>query len=121
MNEKSRNAPLRIYLLILSFSLLFIFVTKAQTKVQTTSPIHTKQGDIIGNVHADNTIQWKEYLGIPYAEPPIDNLRWAPPLPLTSFPQNPLKFSLFTLQEHKRKNIHNNQIVQQNMEKFVCN
>src|SRR5580704_9451728 len=39
---------------------------------------HTPSGDVIGFLSDNNTYEWR---GIPYAEPPIGDLRWRSPRP----------------------------------------
>ena len=41
--------------------------------------VHTENGPITGHLSPDTDSAIIEYLGIPYAEPPVDNLRFAPP------------------------------------------
>ena len=43
------------------------------------SPIVTESGPLTGTVSADGKVN--EYLGIPYASPPVGPLRWVPPQP----------------------------------------
>ena len=43
------------------------------------SPIMTESGPLTGTVSADGKVD--EYLGIPYAAPPVVGLRWMPPQP----------------------------------------
>jgi para-nitrobenzyl esterase len=43
--------------------------------------VRTDKGTVIGT----ETAQVKEYLGIPYAAPPVGNLRWRPPQPAASW------------------------------------
>lgn len=44
----------------------------------TAAPVNTSSGIVEGRVASD-TAGVSEYLGIPYAQPPVGNLRWAPP------------------------------------------
>ena len=54
--------------------------------------VYTSNGPITGHA-APNVSDVIEYLGIPYAKPPIGNLRFAPPQPLTSTsPYDAIKF-----------------------------
>jgi para-nitrobenzyl esterase len=41
--------------------------------------VHTKQGDVRGSVEAGGVLR---FAGIPYAQPPVGELRWAPPQPV---------------------------------------
>jgi cholinesterase len=51
----------------------------AQTKAQTTVPtVNTSSGPVEGHI-ALNTTNVSEYLGIPFAKPPLGDLRFAPP------------------------------------------
>jgi para-nitrobenzyl esterase len=51
-------------------------VTAAQTAEKKLSPVvETKEGPVQGFIANDVTA----FLGIPYAEPPVGNLRWRPP------------------------------------------
>lgn len=49
---------------------------------QVGQAVKTTSGTIVG--HASS---WKnqvsEYLGVPFAKPPVGDLRWAPPAPIT--------------------------------------
>jgi len=44
--------------------------------------VHTKEGCVIGH-YARNDTTVREFLGIPYAKPPVGPLRWAPPAKAT--------------------------------------
>ena len=44
-----------------------------------TDVIHTKQGDVTGILTADGQVE--VYAGIPYAKPPVGELRWKEPVP----------------------------------------
>ena len=46
---------------------------------QLTEPIHLEQGRLTGMPNADGSI--RVYKGIPYATPPVGDLRWRPPQP----------------------------------------
>ncbi|KAK4159418.1 Alpha/Beta hydrolase protein [Cladorrhinum sp. PSN259] len=82
--------------LILVFTLLLTVPTT--TGALSTScdsqfehdPVRTSTGLIIHGHFASNTSSScvLEYLGIPYAQPPINNLRFSPPRTLLSQPQN---------------------------------
>ena len=51
-------------------------VTAAQTTEKKLSPVvETKEGPVQGFIANDVTA----FLGIPFAEPPVGNLRWRPP------------------------------------------
>jgi para-nitrobenzyl esterase len=43
------------------------------------SPVHTDAGDVEGTAATDSSI--RTFLGIPYAAPPVGELRWKPPQP----------------------------------------
>ena len=47
------------------------------------SPVNTSSGAVTGHA-ATNRSQVLEYLGIPYAQPPVGQLRFAPPQPYSS-------------------------------------
>jgi para-nitrobenzyl esterase len=54
------------------FAPLFLLAASSAPRVKTHSGV--VEGKAAGQVHA--------FLGIPYAQPPVGNLRWKPPLPI---------------------------------------
>jgi len=52
----------------------------AQTVEKPIPPIHTEGGQLAGKVLASGVKAW---LGVPYAKPPINDLRWQPPQPFS--------------------------------------
>lgn len=56
--------------------------------------VDTANGPITGHV-ADNSPCVVEYLGIPYAKPPVDELRFAPPQRITSYSKTPFEATRF--------------------------
>ena len=52
----------------------------AQTVEKPIPPIHTEGGQLAGKVLASGVKAW---LGVPYAKPPVDDLRWRPPQPFS--------------------------------------
>jgi carboxylesterase 2 len=74
--------------------LLLVGFVKPQISVQTS------RGEVIGfhaNYGSDKSQLWygeaDVFLGIPYVQAPIGNLRFAKPVPLTKFPTTPLNAS----------------------------
>jgi carboxylesterase type B len=64
----------------LAVGLLFAIFADAQS-FRVGNTVKTTTGNVIGQ-----SSSWKpevsEYLGIPFAEPPIGKLRWAAPVPI---------------------------------------
>ena len=58
--------------LVCFMSLLFLWACDGTF----STTIETKYGEVKGFLDADNTLAWK---GIPYAKPPVDELRWKAP------------------------------------------
>ncbi|GKU08830.1 unnamed protein product [Fusarium langsethiae] len=56
--------------------------------------IDTSNGPVTGHL-ADNSPCVVEYLGVPYAKPPVDELRFAPPMRITSYSKKPFKAAKF--------------------------
>ena len=54
--------------------------TSAQTIVKPIAPVKTSGGVLAGQALSSGVKAW---LGIPFAKPPVGNLRWAPPQPMT--------------------------------------
>ena len=60
----------------------FLLLTSCATEDLTIKEVvKIDSGAIKGSLNAE----LKQYLGIPYAEPPINNLRWAPTFPVKSW------------------------------------
>lgn len=73
---------LRLLATTLQCSLLVAAAPSSQS-LPVGGPIDTSSGTILGTT-ADKTNGISAYLGIPFAQPPINNLRWAAPLKYTS-------------------------------------
>src|SRR4051812_47423988 len=43
--------------------------------------VRTRSGTLIRGIVDSNTPAVRQFLGIPYAAPPVESLRWAPPQP----------------------------------------
>ena len=52
---------------------------QAQTVLTRIAPIETTEGALSGKVLASSVRAW---LGVPFAKPPVDKLRWQPPQPI---------------------------------------
>lgn len=63
---------MRTKCLVCFMSLLFLWACDGTF----STIIETKYGEVKGFLDADNTLAWK---GIPYAKPPVDELRWKAP------------------------------------------
>jgi carboxylesterase type B len=65
-----------------TFSAALFFAGVHGQAWQVGQPVKTTSGTIVG--HASS---WKnqvsEYLGVPFAKPPVGDLRWAPPAAIT--------------------------------------
>ena len=59
------------------------FTTAQWADWSASTPVVTSSGAITGHA-ARNNSDVLEYLGIPYAQPPVGQLRFAPPQPYTS-------------------------------------
>ncbi|MEH6345661.1 MAG: carboxylesterase family protein [Bermanella sp.] len=57
--------------------IFFVMLVGCQTEISITTPV----GDIIGQIESDHLA----FLGIPYAKPPIDALRWTKPVAADNF------------------------------------
>lgn len=57
----------------------------------TSTAVRTEAGVVLGRVTRDS----RQFLGIPYAAPPVDDLRWAAPRPVTPWktPRDARKFA----------------------------
>ena len=54
-------------------------VVRGQTVLKPIAPIETTEGLVAGKVLPSGVKAW---LGIPFAKPPVDKLRWQPPQPI---------------------------------------
>jgi len=73
-------------LLVLSFfvyasAVVSAFDFRSLSSRQTTiKTVNTTSGLVSGHASSNASAQVSEYLGIPYAEPPVGDLRFAPPV-----------------------------------------
>ena len=72
-----QNAPARTSFLIALSTLLCAALAAAQSP--TLRPIQIENGKLLGVLTPDQKII--AYKGIPYAQPPLEDLRWRPPQP----------------------------------------
>ena len=83
---------------VVRHALLFLAagtLTTAQwTDWSGISPVYTSSGAITGHA-APNRADVLEYLGIPYATPPVGQLRFAPPLPYVPSPYQTFNASTY--------------------------
>jgi para-nitrobenzyl esterase len=73
----SRHASTRTFLL---YALTFLAASASAQKPAASRPIQIDSGKLLGVLTADQKVI--AYKGIPYAQPPIENLRWRPPMPV---------------------------------------
>lgn len=70
---------------VVTFAILFASKsTRAEPEdIQNSPVVHTESGAVIGKIEVlPNGKSVYEYLGIPYAEPPVEGLRFAAPKPI---------------------------------------
>lgn len=70
-----------LFILVLIF--MFNFQLMAQNKDAFAVQVRVENGHIEGNYDTRTNIQ--SYLGIPFAKPPVDDLRWKAPQPLDNW------------------------------------
>ena len=75
--------------LLISLILLYLFKTAKCQKSESAPVVKTKVGEIIGTTKDVNVygkqMKVNRFFGIPYAEPPIDDLRFKKPVPKKAF------------------------------------
>src|ERR1035437_9834194 len=59
---------------------LLLCALAVTAKAQQPRPIQIENGKLLGVLTADQKVI--AYKGIPYAQPPLEQLRWRPPLPI---------------------------------------
>jgi para-nitrobenzyl esterase len=78
---------MRKALILLSLALAMALVVSCATKVAETNapmdPVKIDTGYISGTIIGDAGKEVRIYRGIPYAAPPVGDLRWKPPQPAT--------------------------------------
>ncbi len=67
-------------------ALCVVILATAVTAFATPPTVTTPVGVVIGK----KTLGMDEFLGIPYALPPVGELRWMPPQPYGAFPTRAL-------------------------------
>jgi para-nitrobenzyl esterase len=63
-------------------AIMFSIMAAAQAQV-TGDPVNVDGGQISGKWRANASV--RAYLGIPFAAPPVGDLRWKPPQPVTAW------------------------------------
>src|SRR5689334_18442956 len=92
MSNKAHNQPARLRLTMRDFFGLWAICVAAITSVTNASadtPLNpsvaiTRSGLVVGSTTSDGI---NEFLGIPYAAPPVGASRWTPPKPYGLFPK----------------------------------
>jgi para-nitrobenzyl esterase len=69
----------RVFILLGVLSLFLPHALKAQTVESPIAPIATSEGQVAGKVLSSGVKAW---LGVPFARPPVQALRWQPPQPI---------------------------------------
>ncbi len=69
----------RVWICMAAIAIMFSWAAQANEDNLCGESIDTAQGRVIGV--ADPDVQVCSYRGIPFAEPPIGDLRWKPPVP----------------------------------------
>ena len=75
-----------LLLLLLSAAALSTAVTASAPPSVTVS---TPLGDVVGFVKRSENGETQQFWNVPFALPPLDELRWRPPQPLRRFPSSP--------------------------------
>src|ERR1700750_1657394 len=90
IKKRSVQQSMNSKLLIASTIVLGVLAAVAAEE-KSPAPVLTESGLVIGS-----TIQGtKEFLGIPYAAPPVGSRRWRPPAPYGSFPGSSFQATQF--------------------------
>ena len=65
------------------FSLILFFIKSVISENANSITVRIKNGQIVGKTKTYETKSFNEFLGIPYAQPPVGPLRFKKPVPLT--------------------------------------
>ncbi len=84
----TRPSPLALVILTGVMIAMLATGSHAGSKIQQGTLLHLADGDVQGHRNRNT----REFLGIPYAAPPIGALRWRPPAPAIRW-QNVLEAS----------------------------
>ncbi|NND38828.1 MAG: carboxylesterase family protein [Pseudomonadales bacterium] len=107
---KSFSTPNKIFWLLAASALLALLLAACQSPrhVDSNTRVNTRSGPVAGFAHSEGVVAW---LGIPYAAPPINELRWRAPAkpaswqdlrPAMEFGQPCVQLPNFTIQEKPR-------------------
>ena len=72
------------FLFILSIAIALAGCASPAQKASESAPVVTDTGSVLAYVAEGGVLQWYD---IPFAKPPIDELRWRAPEPLDAAPQ----------------------------------
>ena len=76
------HGPTRTFARLLGAAILLLFLCPGGwAQAQLQDPLHVESGLISGEA----AVGVRVYRGIPYAAPPVDNLRWKPPQPVAAW------------------------------------
>lgn len=90
LSGRNIRMPWTKTLLLIAWTSAGLLAAPVTCPADTAPKVATDKGDVLGQV-VDGV---RQYLGIPYAAPPVGDLRWAPPQPAASWDQ-PLDATAF--------------------------
>lgn len=79
-NSAASGLTIMRFQLLLSFFLSFVANAQYASHSQKNAHITLPCGTLVNGLIDANSSSVRQFLGIPYAQPPVGDLRWEPPL-----------------------------------------